>query len=244
MPRYDDNIRGGGAHSPASSDRRSDGRRSMKSPLLDRHRRESPLQYQSSSSRLAPRDHDRHSNSSIGASSGGSRGGNGAIYHHRDQYQSSRSSHHHSREQSSGQSLPYKILCLSDLNTRFPDSTICKEIETEFARYGSPTVKLVYDKNEPIAYLYFQTYQDARDARRAKQGATILDRELHIEPIFNNLRKRSASPDAYQNRSSSSFVRNHSPNRRMIPNHRNNSDRYQLSVSLSLVLSPIRGSFD
>lgn len=202
MPRYDDSPRG---HSPL--DRRD---RRIKSPMLDRRRRDSPPL---PPPRITSRDH--------------------ILYHH-DDYSSLRPSHHSRNDYSSS---AYKILCVTNISNKYPDSTVRNELVREFSRFGDPSVKLVYDKNVRLAYLYFNSYEDAREARHSKSRIMLLEKPIVIEPIYERSmpRKRSASPDYNRN-----SMRTVSPpiQRRLQPLPSRNSlnhDRYQLSsVSLAL----------
>lgn len=178
MPRYDDSPSGhrSGGHSPL--DRRSDGRRPIKSPVISEGRRRQ-------------RDSPLTSSSMRGM---GSRGGGGDPY---DDYRQ-HSSHHRSSESNSS-SMPYKILCVSNLSNKVGDSAIRESLTREFHRFGEPNVKLVYDDNTRLAYLYFRNYDDARDARHAKSRLVLFDKTIIIDPIYDRsiqqIRRRSISPD-------------------------------------------------
>ncbi|KAH7646317.1 rna-binding protein 15b-like protein [Dermatophagoides farinae] len=213
MPRYDESPRG---HSPL--DRSRDVSRRLKSPLLDRRRRDSPP--------LPPpplprsRDHI-------------------PMYHqHDDGYIQPLRSSHHSRQNSSSDltTTTYKILCVSNISNKYPDSTVRNELIKEFARFGNPSVKLVYDKNTRIAYIYFNSYEDARDARHSKYRLILFEKQIIIDPIYDRVstpRRRSLTPEYGR-----SSMRHMSPpmQRRPPPPpppQRNtmNQDRYQLSHS-------------
>lgn len=214
MPRYDESPRG---HSPL--DRSRDVSRRLKSPLLDRRRCDSPP--------LPPpplprsRDHI-------------------PMYHqHDDGYIQPLRSSHHSRQNSSSDltTTTYKILCVSNISNKYPDSTVRNELIKEFARFGNPSVKLVYDKNTRIAYIYFNSYEDARDARHSKYRLILFEKQIIIDPIYDRVstpRRRSLTPEYGR-----SSMRHMSPpmQRRPPPPpppQRNtmNQDRYQLSVSV------------
>nr|XP_027198408.1 RNA-binding protein spenito-like [Dermatophagoides pteronyssinus] len=237
MPRYDESPRG--SPPPPPLDRNRDlliSRRLNKSPLLDnnRHRRDQspPLPPISSSSRS--RDI--------------------SMYHqHDDGGYIQRSSHHNNRQNSSSElttSTTYKILCVSNISNKYPDSTVRNELIKEFARFGSPSVKLVYDKNTRIAYIYFNSYEDARDARHSKYRLILFEKQIIIDPIYDRVSssssslrsRRSITPEYIGSRGSS--MRNMSPpipslsmQRRIPPPppppQRNslNQDRYQLHSS-------------
>lgn len=174
MPRYDDSPHRSGGHSPM--DRRSDGRRPMKNPGMSdgrRRQRDSPMT--SSSMR------------------GMSRGGGGDPY---DDYRSHQSSHH---RESGSSSMPYKILCVSNISNKYRDEDVRIALQREFDRFGGPSVKLVYDDNTRLAYLYFRNYDDARDARHTKNRLVLFDKTIIIDPIYDRgiqmSRRRSISPD-------------------------------------------------
>ena len=197
MPRYDDSPRG---HSPL--DRRD---RRMKSPMMDRRRRESPLQ----PPRMSSRDH--------------------LIYHHEDYSRS-----HHSRS-SDLTSTTYKILCVSNISNKYPDSTVRNELKKEFARFGEPSIKLVYDRNTLLAYIYFGNYEDAREARHAKSRLILFDKPVIIDPIYDRVsvpRKRSLTPE-YRSSLRLSPIQRRAPPPPPPQRSTINHDRYQLSVSNS-----------
>lgn len=154
--------------------------RRLKSPLNDRRRRDSPLSMRPLSSRDSYED----------------------SYRMKDH-----SSHHRSADNNnSSSSMPYKILCVSNLNHKTADSVVHDTLLREFQRFGEPNVKLVYDSNVRLAYLYFRSYEDARDARHAKSRLLLFDKTISIEPMYERQmqlpRRRSISPD-YGSRNSS-----------------------------------------
>ena len=155
------------------------------------------------------------------------------MYHH-DDYPPPRSSHH-SRNSDMGSTI-YKILCVSNISNKYPDATVRNELIKEFTRFGDPSIKLVYDKNTRLAYLYFGNYEDAREARHAKSRLMLFDKPVIIDPIYDRVsvsRKRSLTPE-YRGNS----MRNLSPPMRRAPppppppqRSSLNHDRYQLSVN-------------
>lgn len=169
MPRYDDSP-GPGHRDRGHSPLDRRGDRRIKSPISDRRRRDSPPPMRHQVSSRDPYDDYRMKDQG----------------HHRD------SGH-------SGGSIPYKILCVSNLNHKFSDSSIREALLREFHRFGEPNVKLVQDGNERLAYLYFRNYDDARDARHAKSRLLLFDKAVIIDPIYDKVmqmpRRRSISPD-------------------------------------------------
>ncbi|GIY15015.1 RNA-binding protein spenito [Caerostris darwini] len=92
-----------------------------------------------------------------------------------------------------------KILCVSNLNQKIEDDAICDALSREFDRYCNVSVKVCYSGNERVAYVYFRTFEDARDARHSKLRLILFDKPAQIEPVFDRgasgRRNRSISPD-------------------------------------------------
>ncbi|CAG2105297.1 unnamed protein product, partial [Medioppia subpectinata] len=188
MPRYEDSPAGhrSGGHSPLDH-RRPD--RRMKSPMMGggdgrrRPQRDSPSMRPPMNSRDNYDDYRNHSsggggghhrNSDVGPSGGGGGG---------------------------GVSMPYKILCVSNISNKYSDNEVRNALTREFHRFGEPNVKLVYDDNTRLAYLYFDNYDDARDARHAKSRLVLFDKTIIIDPIYDRTpqqmprRPRSVTPE-------------------------------------------------
>lgn len=241
MPRYDDSPRG---HSPMERGLRINDRR-LRSPMMDRmgrggHGRDSPPPPLPPLRSMSSRDQMQLS------------------YRHDDSgYGSRPSSYHHSRSSmgggqdkgggGSGGGL-YQILCVSNISNKYPDATVRNELVKEFSRYGDPSVKLVYDKNTRLAYIYFNNYDDAREARYNKSRLILLEKPIVLEPIYERMsssstssRKRSLTPE-YQLRGGGGSMRNLSPppmSRRAPPpppppSRSLNHDRYQLVCFITL----------
>lgn len=126
-------------------------------------------------------------------------------YHHDDGggggYNRSSSGSYHSSRNSMGQDRGggggggglYQILCVSNISSKYPDSTVRNELMKEFSRFGEPSVKLVYDKNTRLAYIYFNNYDDAREARYAKSRLILLDKQIVLDPIYERMSSSSSS---------------------------------------------------
>ncbi|KAI1294960.1 putative RNA-binding protein 15B [Halotydeus destructor] len=95
------------------------------------------------------------------------------------------------------QSMPYKILCVANLNSKVSDSSIRDALMREFSRFGEVSVKVCHDANERFAYIYFRSYEEAREARHAKARLILFDKAVEIDPIYERLpaRRRSITPD-------------------------------------------------
>lgn len=96
---------------------------------------------------------------------------------------------------------PYKILCISNLNHKFSDTAIREALNREFSRYGDVSVKVCHDDNERIAYIYFRSYDEAREARHAKSRLILFDKPVDIEPIYDHHRGSSMSASSGRKRS-------------------------------------------
>lgn len=71
-------------------------------------------------------------------------------------------------------------------------------------RFGDISVKVCHDNTERYAYIYFRSYEEAREARHAKSRLFLFDKMVEIEPIYpdppmptSNSRRqnRSMTPD-------------------------------------------------
>ncbi|XP_054724205.1 RNA-binding protein spenito-like [Uloborus diversus] len=92
-----------------------------------------------------------------------------------------------------------KVLCVSNLNHKVGDAPVRDALLREFNRFGDVNVKIFHSGNERVAYVYFRTFEDARDARHAKARLVLFDKPVQMEPMFDrglsNRRNRSISPD-------------------------------------------------
>lgn len=119
-------------------------------------------------------------------------------YHHHDSYSSHRSppprpppaDYSSSRPRSS---VPYKILCISNLSSKISDGSIRDQLVREFSRFGDVSVRVCFDGVERIAYVYFRCYEEAREARHSKYRMILFDREVVIEPIYERGQERTSS---------------------------------------------------
>lgn len=93
--------------------------------------------------------------------------------------------------------LPYKILCVANLFHKASDGSIRDQLMREFARFGDVSVKVCHDGNERFAYVYFRSYEEAREARHAKARLILFDKPVEVDPIYERLppRRRSLTPD-------------------------------------------------
>lgn len=81
-------------------------------------------------------------------------------------------------------SAPYKILCITNINQKVSDIPVKEALVNDFSRFGHVSVSICHDSGERLAYIYFRTYEEAREARHAKSRTILFDRPIEIEPIY------------------------------------------------------------
>ncbi|KAG8191659.1 hypothetical protein JTE90_016449 [Oedothorax gibbosus] len=114
-----------------------------------------------------------------------------------------------------------KVLCVSNLNHKVNDAAIREALMREFSRFGEVSVKIFHSASERVAYVYFRTYEEARDARHAKMRMVLFDKPVQIDMALDRnagpgRRNRSVSPEYGEVRGVSpahSSVSNNSMNR-------------------------------
>lgn len=99
-------------------------------------------------------------------------------------------------------SMPYKILCVANLNSKVSDGSIRDALIREFTRFGDVSVKVTHDANERFAYIYFRCYEDAREARHAKSRMILFDKAVEIDPIYERSVVSFSSSSASRSRRS------------------------------------------
>uniref|UniRef100_A0A131XVS8 Putative rna-binding protein 15b n=3 Tax=Ixodes ricinus TaxID=34613 RepID=A0A131XVS8_IXORI len=87
----------------------------------------------------------------------------------------------------------YKVLCLSNLNHKISDVMLRETLQDQFSRFGNVSVKVCHEGNEPVAYVYFRSYEEAKEARHAKSRLVLFDKQVQVEPVLR-VRQRSLSP--------------------------------------------------
>lgn len=88
----------------------------------------------------------------------------------------------------------YKVLCLSNLNHKVSDVVLRDTLHDQFSRYGDVSVKVCHEGSERVAYVYFRTYEEAKEARHAKARMILFDKQVQVEPVLR-VRQRSLSPE-------------------------------------------------
>lgn len=100
----------------------------------------------------------------------------------------------------------YKVLCVSALHPKASDEMIKDVLYKEYKKYGDLTVRLSHDLDERVAYVYFRSAEDARDAKHAKSRVVIYDKVALVEPVYES--RSQVDRHAYRSRQRS---RSYSP---------------------------------
>lgn len=78
----------------------------------------------------------------------------------------------------------YKILCITNISHKVSDNIVKDALTSDFSRFGDISVSICHDNGERLAYIYFRSYEEAREARHVKSRTILFDRPIEIEPIF------------------------------------------------------------
>ena len=78
----------------------------------------------------------------------------------------------------------FKILCVTNINDKISDETVKDALSQDFSRFGDISVSVCHDNGERLAYVYFRSYQQAREARLAKSKTLFFERPIEVEPIY------------------------------------------------------------
>lgn len=89
---------------------------------------------------------------------------------------------------------PYKILCITNINPKVSDGPVKDALVSDFSRFGDISVSICHDSGERLAYIYFRTYEEAREAKHVKARTLLFDRPIEIEPIYEPRSSPGNSP--------------------------------------------------
>ena len=95
-------------------------------------------------------------------------------------------SYHHSSSSSTSKPYPYKVLCISSLHAKASDEVVRDTLYREYKRFGDISVKVVQELDERVAYVYFRSYEDARDAKHSKSRIIIFDKPVMVEAAYES----------------------------------------------------------
>lgn len=88
----------------------------------------------------------------------------------------------------------YKILCITNINPKVGDEVLKDALTSDFSHFGDVSISLCHDSGERLAYIYFRTYEEAREARHTKSRSILFDRPIEIEPIYEPRTSPLSSP--------------------------------------------------
>jgi len=119
------------------------------------------------------------------------------------------------RRRSGGRGPPqdrggYKVLCVSALHPKASDDVVRDTLYREFKKYGDISVRVMHEPDERVAYVYFRSFEDARDAKHSKSRIILFDKPTMVEAVYESAsreeydsgragggRPRSLSPPRY-----------------------------------------------
>ena len=89
------------------------------------------------------------------------------------------------RRRSGGQGPPqdrggYKVLCVSALHPKASDDVVRDNLYREFKKYGDISVRAMHAPDERVAYVYFRSFEDARDAKHSKSRIILFDKPTMV----------------------------------------------------------------
>lgn len=98
----------------------------------------------------------------------------------------------------------YKVLCVSNLHSKASDEMVREALYREFKRFGDVSVKVSLGADERLAYVYFRSAEEAREAKHSKPRILFYDRPVVVEPMYEAARDyalprgRSRTPPDYE----------------------------------------------
>lgn len=96
---------------------------------------------------------------------------------------------------------PYKILCVTNINSKVSDGATKEALTRDFSRFGEISVSICHDNGERLAYIYFRTYEEAREAKYALARTFLFDKPMFIEPIYEQASPCATSSPTQRRRS-------------------------------------------
>merc|ERR1711976_70225 len=70
----------------------------------------------------------------------------------------------------------YKVLCVSSLHPKASDDVVRDTLYREYRKYGDISVRVMHEPDERVAYVYFRSFEDARDALHSKSRIILFDK--------------------------------------------------------------------
>jgi len=92
----------------------------------------------------------------------------------------------------------YKVICVSSLHKKASDDVVRDTLYREYRKYGDISVRVMHEPDERVAYVYFRSFEDARDALHSKSRIILFDKPAMVEAVYE-----SASREEYESRAQS-----------------------------------------
>ncbi|XP_043223218.1 RNA-binding protein spenito-like [Amphibalanus amphitrite] len=108
----------------------------------------------------------------------------------------------YSRSSDRDRAYTYKVLCVSSIHPKASEDVVRDELYREYRKFPDVSVKVVIEHDgERVAYVYFRTWEDARDAKHISRGRIMFyDKPAMVEAVYDTApqeylpRRRSRSP--------------------------------------------------
>jgi len=90
------------------------------------------------------------------------------------------------------------VICVSSLHKKASDDVVRDTLYREYRKYGDISVRVMHEPDERVAYVYFRSFEDARDALHSKSRIILFDKPAMVEAVYE-----SASREEYESRAQS-----------------------------------------
>ncbi|XP_068231772.1 RNA-binding protein spenito [Palaemon carinicauda] len=117
----------------------------------------------------------------------------------------------------------YKVLCVSNLHAKASDEMVREALYREFKRFGDVSVKVTLGADERLAYVYFRSGEEAREAKHSKPRILFYDRPVVVEPVYE-ASSRDYGPPRGRSRTPPDYDRGYRPR---TPPGQELDDRYE-----------------
>merc|ERR1719189_2165012 len=89
----------------------------------------------------------------------------------------------------------FKVICVSSLHPKASDDVVRDTLYREYKKYGDISVRVMQEPDERVAYVYFRTFEDAREAKQCKSRVILFDKPTMVEAVYE-----SATREEYESR--------------------------------------------
>ena len=80
----------------------------------------------------------------------------------------------------------YKVLCVSALHPKASSDVVRDTLYRVFKKYGDISVMVMHESDERVAYVYFRSFEDARDAKHSKSRIILFDKPTMVEAVYES----------------------------------------------------------